>query len=118
MRHLPWLGWIGASLILALTIRYGFIEPSAIGLQCSDPVMPWWCGPREALIFIHVWNGWGIAALLCLLLYMRKRIPALLALGLTFASLGLVLYNTGIASLSFLMALYVLGGRMQNASKQ
>ncbi|HEX2581101.1 MAG TPA: hypothetical protein VHL08_03920 [Dongiaceae bacterium] len=103
------LAVIGISLAAALIIRYAVIEPSRVGLQCVTAIRPWWCLPRQALVFVHIGNGWSLLGLagLALAAWRRRTLPLLAALA--FSCLGMILYNTGLSALVFLVGLLLLG---------
>jgi hypothetical protein len=59
---LPWLLLLLVGLGAAW-LRYGLIESSAIGQQCSAGGAPWWCLWRQTLVLGFLRNVYGIAAL-------------------------------------------------------
>ena len=100
-----WFGFGAVILAVAFATRYLWIEPSAMGLACAAVPPPWWCAPRTAIILVHQYNGWGLAALaggLSTLLF-RWRWAAVIGLGAGL--MGLVLYNTGLAAVGVLFTL-------------
>jgi hypothetical protein len=100
-----WIVCAAAILALAFVIRFLWIEQTEIGLACAAVPAPWWCLPRTAIIHVHQYNGWGLAALcggIAALLF-RWRWAAIL--GLAAGLLGLVLYNTGLAAVGLLLTL-------------
>ncbi|HVJ33291.1 MAG TPA: hypothetical protein VND94_09255 [Terriglobia bacterium] len=101
-------GWIIAALVvlgLAAIFRYAVVEPREMGFACSETPQPWWCGPREIIIQAHLKNVWGIVAVIAgataLLLRQNWAIPIAIIAGLA----GIVLYDTSLASLGFLLGL-------------
>ncbi len=59
---LPWL--LLLAVVLGVTwLRYGLIESSAIGQQCSASGAPSWCAWRQALVLGFLYNVYGVAAL-------------------------------------------------------
>ena len=60
------LAWAIVPLIgfaLAFWLRYGVIQPEAIGLLCAQADAPGWCRPREWLILGQYYAVWGWVAL-------------------------------------------------------
>lgn len=112
-----WVGLIMLSLAIAMFLRYGIIQPSFIGLQCSDKARPLWCYPREAIILVQVWNGWSFLAFLMLGLFILHQRILWLSLAFMCACFGVILYNTGISSLALLLALYFLGRKHHAIAK-
>ena len=94
-----------AVLILAAIFRYLVVEPRAMGFACSETPQPWWCAPREIIIQAHLKNVWGwvaaISGLIALLLRQRWAAPIAIIAGLA----GIVLYDTSLAGLGFLLGL-------------
>lgn len=100
---------LGGVLLCALcavagyAIRYGFVEPEALGAAC-ERTAPWWCPIRTGFIMFTEWRGFGwlaaalAAAALAGLLADR---PALTrrcaAAALVAGGLGMILYNAGLA---------------------
>lgn len=111
-----------ASFAAALAVRYGLIEPEALGLACKAAPAPWWCLPREAIIQAFHGGALGLVSLVCGIAAHvpwparggaglrrlwaaldRPRFHAALALGLGAA--GLVLYNASLAAVGFTLGL-------------
>jgi len=99
-------GWLIVALVvigLAAVFRYAVVEPREMGFACSETPQPWWCSLREYIIQAHLKNVWGIVAAvsgaLALLLRQRWATPIAIVTGLT----GIVLYDTSLASLGFLL---------------
>jgi hypothetical protein len=110
------LGWAVVPLIgflLAFWLRYGVIQPQAIGLLCAQADAPGWCQPRAWLIlgqYYEVW-GWvalGSAAVALLLTLPAASHRAVLAVALLFSALALVLYNTTLGALALVLTLLAL----------
>ncbi|HWU75016.1 MAG TPA: hypothetical protein VN043_00810 [Rhodanobacter sp.] len=59
----PWLLMLVVAAA-ASWLRYGLIESSAIGQQCSSGSGPWWCGGRQWLVWGFLHQVYGIAALI------------------------------------------------------
>jgi hypothetical protein len=100
-----WIICAAGVLALAFVLRYLWIEPSAMGLACAALPPPWWCAPRTAVILVHQYNGWGLAALAGGIITLLFRWRWAAALGLGAGLLGLVLYNTGLAAVGLLLTL-------------
>lgn len=95
------LGAIG----LAVLLRYGLVEPRTMGFQCVPDGGPWWCVLRKALVVSFTTKSLGWASVLSgtAALFLGWRGAA--GLALLTGGLGLVLYNTGLASVGFLFGL-------------
>ncbi|MFC5417443.1 hypothetical protein ACFPL7_21660 [Dongia soli] len=100
--------WLAATILvlgLAAVFRYLVVEPRSMGFACSETPTPWWCGPREWVIMLHLNNVWGAVALASgiLALFFRQNwaLPVALVTGLA----GMVLYDTGLSAIGFLFAL-------------
>lgn len=100
------IGWLALGLVvlgLAAVFRYAVVEPREMGFACSETPQPWWCSPREYIIQAHLKNVWGIVAAvsgaLALLLRQNWATPIAIVTGLA----GVVLYDTSLASLGFLL---------------
>ncbi len=100
--------WLVLGLVvlgLAGAFRYLVVEPRMMGFACSETPQPWWCGPREIIIQAHLKNIWGYVAagagIVALLLRQNWAAPIAIITGLA----GIVLYDTSLASLGFLLGL-------------
>jgi hypothetical protein len=98
----------GLALTLGLVTRYLWIEPREMGLYCADVPTPWWCAPRLAAVYVHQYNGWGLAALAAGLIALTFRVYWLALVGMAIGLMGLVLYNAGLAAVGLLAALLVV----------
>jgi len=101
---------LGAALLVlavAMAIRYGLIEPRDMGLACVEAVRPWWCGPRDLLVYLSLEEIWGFASLAAGLagIVIGARGRALAWIGFTAGLVGLVLYNAGTAAAGLLLAI-------------
>ena len=109
-----WMTWVlplvlgGVALGLALVTRFVWIESTEIGLACAAVPPPWWCGPRTAIILVHQYDAWGLAALGAGLLALVFRWYPLALLALVTGLFGLVLYNAGLAAVGLLAALLLI----------
>ena len=84
----------------ALSMRYGAIERTDIGLSCTARPDTWFCAARQGLVtlFVHSVFGWGALAIAAINLFRPSL--ALFALALAASCLGLVLYNVGLSALA------------------
>ena len=89
-----------ASLGGALSLRYGAIERTDIGLSCTARPDTWFCASRQALVTLFVHSVFGWAALAIAALNLCRPSLALFALALAASCLGLVLYNVGLSALA------------------
>jgi hypothetical protein len=96
------LGALGAALYL----RYAVIQNSTIGVACEAGEQSMLCELRLAVIILFARGVFGWVALIASAIQLWR--PNLLAfgIGLVFALLGLVLYNTRVSALA--VALLVL----------
>lgn len=110
------LGWAVVALCgfaLAFWLRYGVIQPEAIGMLCAQPDAPGWCGPREWLILGQYYQLWGWVALASAAVGLIVALPppllrVVLAIALVFSALALVLYNTTLGALALVLTLLAL----------
>ncbi len=97
---------------LAFWLRYGVIQPQAIGLLCAQAEAPAWCRPREWLILVQYYAIWGWVAVASAALALIALPPALvrilLVTALLFSALALVLYNTTLGAVALVLALLAL----------
>jgi hypothetical protein len=98
---------------LAFWLRYGVIQPEAIGLLCAQADAPAWCRPREWLILGQYYAVWGWVALASAALALIVALPpaalrVLLGTALLFSALALVLYNTTLGALALVLSLLAL----------
>jgi hypothetical protein len=110
------LGWAAVSLVgfaLALWLRYGVIQPEAIGILCGQADAPGWCTPRQWLVLWQHYNGWGWVALVSAAISLFVTLPQpllriVLANALLFSALALILYNATHGSLALVLTLLAL----------
>lgn len=110
------LGWAIVPLIgfaLAFWLRYGVIQPEAIGLLCAQTDAPGWCRPREWLILGQYYEVWGWVALASAAVALVVTPPpavlrVALGVALLFSALALVLYNTTLGALALVLTLLAL----------
>jgi hypothetical protein len=110
------LGWAIVPLIgfvLAFWLRYGVIQPEAMGLACAQADAPGWCRPREWLILGQYYEVWGWVAVAAATVALAVPLPPAvlriaLGIALLFSALALVLYNTTLGALALVLALLAL----------
>jgi hypothetical protein len=89
---LPWLLLVAIGA-LAVTIRYGLIEPAAIGHLCEGAATaPAWCQWRQWVVLGFLGYGYGWAALAFTALALAWRHPAAAWLAAAGGVLALQLY--------------------------
>jgi hypothetical protein len=107
------LSWAAVPLFgfaLAFWLRYGVIQPEAIGILCGQADAPGWCRPREWLILGQYYEVWGWVALVSAAVALVVTLPPLLlrivlAIALLFSALALVLYNTTLGAVALVLTL-------------
>jgi hypothetical protein len=110
------LGWAIVPLIglaLAFWLRYGVIQPEAIGLLCAQADAPGWCRPREWLILGQYYAVWGWVAVASAAVALAITLPSavlrvVVAIALLFSALALVLYNTTLGAVALVVTLLAL----------
>lgn len=89
-------------------LRYGWVEPEAIGNMCKSAAAVWWCPARTAMIVATEWNGLGYAAtalaVLSLFLAPRGAVKAAFA-AMAIGGAALILYNATEAGPGLVLAL-------------
>jgi len=98
---------------LAFWLRYGVIQPEAIGLLCAQADAPGWCRPREWLILGQYYQVWGWVAVAGAAIALVVPLPpallrVVLGIALLFSALALVLYNTTLGALALVVTLLAL----------
>jgi hypothetical protein len=114
---------VAAAFAAVFALRYGLVEPEALGHACQAAGAPWWCLPRGAVvqafharipglaslalgIAAHVpWSAFGGGARLGRLWAFLDRPRTLAALALVVGAMGLVLYNATWAAIGFVLGL-------------
>lgn len=94
-----------AALALALFFRYAVIQNTPLALSCEAGEESLICHVRLAVILLFTWNVFGVVAMVAAIQLWRPNVTAF-GIGLVFALLGLVLYNTRLSALA--IALLVL----------
>ncbi|HTV84909.1 MAG TPA: hypothetical protein VME63_05870 [Dyella sp.] len=99
---LPWLLLVAVALASAW-LRYDFIEPADLAHQCDkgNAHIPASCGLRAAIVVGFNTYGFGVAALIAMLvaLFSRQRAMAWLAAALGMFALTLYCYYAGAVAL-------------------
>lgn len=93
---------------IGYVLRYGLVEPEAIGNMCKSAEAVWWCPVRTGLIVATEWNGLGYAAIACALLTLalpRRKAVILAFVAMAIGGAGLVLYNATEAGPGMILAL-------------
>ncbi|MGV1014183.1 MAG: hypothetical protein ACOYB4_04365 [Methyloceanibacter sp.] len=89
-----------AALGIALLLRYQMIENTQLGLACEAEESDVICNVRLAVILLFTWGVFGaVAAIAASLQFWRPNVTVF-GIGLVFALLGLVLYNTRLSALA------------------
>lgn len=94
---LPWL-LLAAIGVLAVAIRYGLIEPAAVGHLCESTITaPAWCQWRQMLVlgFLGYGYGWAALAFAALALAWKHPASAWLAAAGGLVALQLYCYEAG-----------------------
>ncbi len=102
--------------VLAIWVRYDFIEPEKLGAACADGAF-WWCAPRTALIVATELGLFGIVALAAVALGGLPSIRLHLFathLALFVGGAGLVLYNATFSTIAVVLAVVLLAYRREN----
>jgi hypothetical protein len=95
-----------AALGAALYLRYTVIQNSVIGIACEAGEESLTCTIRLAVILMFVRGAFGWVALIASGVQLWRPNVVAFGMGLVFALLGLVLYNTRVSALA--VALLVL----------
>ena len=95
-----------AALGAALYLRYFIIQNSVIGVACEAGGASFICSLRLAVIRLFVQGVFGLVALIAAGVQLWRPNVLTFGMGIVFALLGLVLYNTRVSALA--VALLVL----------
>ena len=95
-----------AVLGAALFFRYAVIQNTPLGLACEAGDERLICDVRLAMVLLFNWNVFGVVAVFAAAIQFWRSNMTAFGIGLVFALLGLVLYNTRLAALA--VALLVL----------
>lgn len=88
-----------------LALRFGFVQPHAIGILCEGATPPVWCALRRAAVLSFNTGGLGFAAFAAALAAHVFDRRGLAALALIIAGLAASLYNAEWASAAAVLAL-------------
>ena len=88
---LPWLVLVAVGLFAAW-LRYGFIQPPELAHLCDDGNKPAWCSLREVIVIGFNTYGYGIAAIIAMILALIWRKTWLAALAAMLGLFALTLY--------------------------
>lgn len=89
-----------AAVSAALFLRYGIIQNTPIGLACEAGEDSLTCKVRLAVILMFIQDCFGWTALIAAGVQIWRPNSVALGVGLVFALLGLVLYNTRASALA------------------
>jgi len=89
-----------AAVSTALFLRYGIIQNTPIGLACEAGEDSLTCKVRLAVILMFIQDCFGWTALIAAGVQLWRPNSVALGVGLVFALLGLVLYNTRASALA------------------
>jgi hypothetical protein len=89
-----------AAVTAALYLRYGLIQNTPIGLACEAGEVSFTCKLRLVVIIMFINECFGWTALIAALVQLWRPNVVALGIGLVFALLGLVLYNTRVSALA------------------
>jgi hypothetical protein len=89
-----------ASIGTALFLRYGIIQNTPIGLACEAGEDSLTCKVRLAVILMFIQDCFGWTAVIAAGVQLWRPNSVALGVGLVFALLGLVLYNTRASALA------------------
>ena len=90
-----------AALGAALWLRYGIVQNSELGVACEARAEGGLgCRLRLGVIMLFVYGVYGWAALIAALIQLWRPNVMAFGMGIVFALLGLVLYNTRVSALA------------------
>lgn len=98
----PWVLLLAVALGTAW-LRYGLIEPHAIGQQCDAVRAPSWCSGRQWLILGFLYHVYGVAALLAAVLALLSQRPWLAWLAAALGVFAFELYGFEIGAVALLI---------------
>jgi hypothetical protein len=88
------------ALCAALYLRYFIIQNSGIGVACEAGEQSLTCKVRLAVILLFVRGTFGWMAMLAAVVQLCRPNVVTFGVGIVFALLGLVLYNTRVSALA------------------
>jgi predicted neutral ceramidase superfamily lipid hydrolase len=100
-----------AAFGFAAYIRYGLVEPSAVGLSCDTGLNTTVCIIRRVFINLFTLNVFGIGAIAAALLALVRPATLIVAVALVLGIMGCVLYNTGLSAVALSLLPLVLARR-------
>ena len=92
----------------ALYVRYLVIEPSVVGLACEAGLQTMTCRMRSVVIALFGWSVFGGLALAAAVIQLIRPSVPMLAAGLVFSGIGLVLYNNLAAAVATMLLILSL----------
>lgn len=98
----PWLLVLLAAAAAAW-LRYGLIESSAIGQQCSSGHGPWWCDVRQYLVLGFLNHVYGVTALVIAIAALGSKRWWLACLATALGAFALQLYCVETGALAWLI---------------
>ena len=112
-RAVSWAAIAALGFALALWLRYGVIQPEAIGILCGQADAPGWCTPRQWLILGQYYEIWGWVALVSAATGLFVTLPrpllrAVLGIAVLFSALALILYNATLGAVAAVLTLLAL----------
>lgn len=116
-RATNWLLIVGFSALgYALYMRYVVVENSQIGLACGAGLDTWLCRSRHIVIALYHNSVFGTAALVVATVNFLRPTLLVFAVALALTSLGVVLYNVGLASVAAALLVLSLARRAPEAA--
>jgi hypothetical protein len=94
------------SLAAAFYVRYGIIENTQIGFACDAGELSFLCQFRLATVYLFNATLFGAVAIVAAGLQLCRPNITAFGIGLSFAAIGVVLYNTRLSALA--LALLIL----------
>jgi len=112
-RALVWAAILAFGSAVGLWLRYGVIQPEDMGILCGRTDAPTWCTPRQWLIVAQTYFVWGWIALVSGAIALVITLPPpvlriVLAVAVWFSALALILYNTTLGAVGFVLTLLAL----------
>lgn len=112
-RAFGWVAVLAFGFALAAWLRYGVIQPEEIGIRCGQADAPGWCAPRQWLILAQHYRVWGWVALASAAIALFVSLPGpvarlAIAIAAVFSALALILYNSTLGALAFVLMLLAL----------
>ncbi len=87
----------------AMYVRYLLIEISSVGLECDAGLAAGYCTVRRVSTCFFQYQMFGIAALALAAFHLFRPNVYVFGAALAFTGFGLVLYNTGLAAIAFVL---------------